>query len=156
MPAPLFKKAQDQAEGGGGEVATTAQEGFWVNTDPAARGIAQAVVGRGAGGLGVRVFGFGDAGLIDWGEVSVDAVYATAPDSRAGVAFTTRYDFPHVGIELHTNLSKGLLILASLTTYRDGSGRNDYFAREFFREAEVEGPASHWRGGPEGPAMPGA
>src|SRR5438067_9957248 len=140
MPAPPFKKAQDRAGGGGSEVTTTAQEGFWVNTDPNARGIARAVVGSGAGGLGVRIFGFGGGGLIDWGEASVDAVYASAPDSRAGVAFTTRYDFPQAGVELHSNMSKGLMILASLTTYRDGSGRRDYFAREFFRKGEIEGP----------------
>jgi hypothetical protein len=38
---------------------------------------------------------------------------------------------------LEANLSKGLLIIACLKTFRDESGRSNYFSREFFRRADA-------------------
>ncbi len=41
---------------------------------------------------------------------------------------------------LEANLSKGLLIIACLKTFRDGDGRSSYFVREFFRKTDDSTP----------------
>ncbi|QEH38548.1 hypothetical protein OJF2_71510 [Aquisphaera giovannonii] len=137
MPNLPFMKLQDRVRGVDGRVTTGDLEGGWVNTDPAGAGIARAVVEPGAGGLVVRIFGFGDGGAAHRGEAAVDAVYAAGPEGHAGVAFTARFDLPNEEIDLHANLSKGLLILAAMTRYRDRSSGGDHFRREFFRRADA-------------------
>ncbi len=119
---------------GFGQIGTTDLEGTWVRTDTPTQGIAQAVVDTVDGRLCVRIASLDGAGLSDWGAVPADAIYAASPDMNAGVAFTASYDRPSMKVQLHANLSKGLLIIASMTSYVDG--RRGEFAREFFRRSQ--------------------
>ncbi len=122
-----------------GRIATSDLEGTWVRTDRPSDGIAQAAVNTIDGRLQVRIAVAGDMGLADWGTAPVDAVYAASPEAGAAVAFTATYDRPFMKMFLHANLSKGLLIIASMSRFADG--RRGEFAREFFRKL----------GGPVGP-----
>ena len=51
--------------------------------------------------------------------------------------FLAVYDFDFMQMSLAANMNKGLLIIASYNTFRDGSGRSNYFSREFFYRAEA-------------------
>jgi hypothetical protein len=114
---------------------TTADlEGNWVRTDRPRRGIARAFVEAAEGGLRIRLSSVDDTGLTDWGTVAVDAVYAASSEAKTGVAFTAMYSLPSTKVDLHANLSKGLLIIASMARFPDG--RRGEFAREFFRKVE--------------------
>jgi hypothetical protein len=46
--------------------------------------------------------------------------------------FLARYDFGFSELSLAANEAKDLLIIASFSTFRDGSARSSYFTREFF------------------------
>jgi hypothetical protein len=132
----------------GGPIRTTDLVGTWVRTDACNRGIARAVVEGTEGGLRLRAFEAEGTALTDWGMTSIDALYASSPDARQGVGFTGVHERPSRVVEFHANLSKGLLILATLTTPRDGSREPPEFAREFFRKAEgAVAPASVRPGG---------
>ena len=52
--------------------------------------------------------------------------------SRRPAGFLARYDFGFSELSLAANEAQGLLIIASFSTFRDGSGRSSYFTREFF------------------------
>lgn len=67
----------------------------------------------------------------DWGEVQVTP-HAGRVDARDPAAFHAVYDFGFLQMFLAANLNKGLLIIASYNTFRDGSTRSNYFSREFF------------------------
>ena len=53
--------------------------------------------------------------------------------------FLAEYHFGFADLALAANEAKGLLIIASFMTFRDGSGRSSYFTREFFYR-EMLGP----------------
>jgi hypothetical protein len=119
-------------------IATIDLEGIWVRTDPPNEGIVRAVVEAADGTLRVQVASAGGMGPAEWGTVPVDAVYAASPEAKVGVAFTASYELESARVYLQANLSKGLLIIASMTRFRDG--RSGEFAREFFRK--VDGPVA--------------
>ena len=57
----------------------------------------------------------------DWGQVPV-VPHATHVASREPAGFLARYDFGFSELSLAANEAKGLLIIASYSTFRDGSG----------------------------------
>jgi len=133
-----YVKAQDRcATSVGGAIGTADLEGTWIRTDAPDRGIARAVVAATDGGLCVQVFEADGPAMLDWGRASINAVYASSPEARAGVGFTANYELVSRVVELHANMSKGLLIIATLTAFREGAGTHYEFAREFFRKVEV-------------------
>ena len=46
------------------------------------------------------------------------------------MAFVATYDFGYLQTRVEANLSLGLLVVATFNTFRDGSGRFNFFARE--------------------------
>jgi len=110
-----------------------------LRTDEAVEGIVRAVVGTAKNGLRVSVAAVDGNVVAYWGTVPVETLYAASPEARTAVAFTASYDRPGVNVVLHANLSKGLLIIASMARFLDG--REGVFAREFFRR--VEGSTTH-------------
>ena len=61
-----------------------------------------------------------------------DAVYSNAPTATAAMALTAGYEDERVATRLEANLSLGLLVIATCHTFKGGSGRSNYFSREFF------------------------
>jgi hypothetical protein len=107
--------------------------GVWLNTDSGTRGIVKVVTAVNGSELTVRAFGAGDPDLIDWGEVAADYIYANSLSSREAAGFTARYHFDFAEIHLQANWNQGLLVLASFTSFKDGSNRSNYFSRDFLR-----------------------
>jgi hypothetical protein len=114
--------------------------GTWVNTNPGTRGIAKLVVSQQDRSLFLRIFGFQSPSLIDWGLTPIEAVYARDVNSGEPMAFEARYDMDFMEVQVQANFSLGLLVLACFNTFKDQSGRENYFSREFFcRESAAKG-----------------
>ena len=118
-------------EVGGAPVDPTSLAGTWFNTDKKTRGIAKLVLTQDTGALKAHAFGACDPELCDWGEVPGFA-FSSAVSSPEGMAFTALFDFGFMETLLAVYLKGGILVLDSFNTFRDDSGRSNYFSREFF------------------------
>lgn len=132
-------KAEDQVEisditQNGYDLRLDSLPGIWLNTDSGTRGIVKVVTAVNGSELSVRAFGAGDPDLIDWGEIRADYIYANSLSSRVAAGFTAWYRFDFSEIHLQANWNQGLLVLASFTSFKDGSNRSNYFSRDFFHQ----------------------
>src|SRR5262245_20332023 len=125
-----FAQIRDRVEAIVEPIDVSALPGVWVNSNPDSTGIARLVIEE-KGKLSVRVSAIGPEGLIDWGAADA-AIFTSAPSSKVAAGFTCRYDFGFSETRLQAMLLKGLMVLAILTSFRDDSGRVDYFVREYF------------------------
>src|SRR5262249_50796340 len=64
------------------------------------------------------------------------ALYASSSTGGDAVAFIAKRDVGSMPVELHANLSKGLLIVSSFQTRLLSDGPERRFAREFFRQTD--------------------
>lgn len=111
--------------------------GLWVNTHAATPGIAKVAVTAGASGPTLRVWGAGEQGQLDWGEVPLELFFnVEEEDGRPAVAALATYDLGFMAVQFQIRLNRGVLVVAHFTEFKDGSGRSNYFSREFFRLAE--------------------
>lgn len=129
-----FVKRQDLCRAERQQLSAENLLGVWVNTNKKTRGITRIVVTREGEELRLRVFGAREPEPFDWGETDVKAIFADGVDSTSTIAFTAEYDFGFLQTELQSNLSKGLLVVSGLNTFKDGSPRANYFSREFFHK----------------------
>lgn len=139
MESVKYVKAEDRI----GPSSTTNNEetlhldrlpGIWLNTNTASRGIVKVVVEARGKDLIVRAFGADDAAPLDWGEVEAEHIYASGLFSDMAAGFSAWYHFEFSDTHLQANWNQGLLVLASFTTFKDGSKRSNYFSREFFHQ----------------------
>ncbi len=114
-----------------GPIDLSGLTGTWVNSNPDTSGVARMVVTQSGGDLSLRVYAIGPDGLIDWGTTDIH-VFTSSPSSRAAAGFTCLYDFGFVETQLQAMILKGLIVLAQLHRFKDGSKRADYFVREYF------------------------
>jgi hypothetical protein len=114
-----------------GAANVSALHGIWLNSNPDTSGIARMVLAEAGGKLSVRVYAIGPDGLIDWGAVDAE-VFTSSPSSRVVAGFTCLYDFGFVETRLQAMILKGLIVLAQFHSFKDASGRADYFVREYF------------------------
>jgi hypothetical protein len=105
--------------------------GTWLNSNPDTNGIARMVISETDGKVSLQVYAIGPDGLIDWGATDV-AVFTSTPNSRVGTGFTCLYDFGFAETRLQAMIMKGLIVLAQFHSFKDDSGRADYFVREYF------------------------
>jgi hypothetical protein len=129
-----FAQVYDRVEtdaGGAGPADTSALVGNWVNSNPETNGVARMRMSEEGGRLSLRVYAVGPGGLVDWGEAGVELLMAS-PSSRAVAGFTSLYDFGFAEVRLQAMIMKGLVVLAVFNAFKDGSGRADYFTREYF------------------------
>ena len=141
MKALKYVRAEDQLETeseGSAEIDSTPLLGEWINTNTSTRGIVRAVISREGGDVVIRVLGASSPSHCDWGEARVDALYSTSVRSSDAMALTATYDFGFLETRLEGNLSLGLLVIANFNTFRDGSGRSNYFSREFFYHSKAQ------------------
>lgn len=71
----------------------------------------------------------------DWGERPADGVYANALMSASASAFIATFDGEHVRSRLQAYYALGVVTLHGFHSFAEGSGRRDYFSREFFTAA---------------------
>jgi hypothetical protein len=129
--AQIYDRVETDASGAG-PPDTSALVGNWVNSNPETNGIARMRVSGEGGRLSLRVYAVGPGGgAVDWGEAEVELLTAS-PSSRAVAGFTSLYDFGFAEVRLQAMIMKGLVVLAVFNTFKDGSGRADYFTREYF------------------------
>jgi hypothetical protein len=126
-------RIEDRPSGGTppGEVDPSPMFGTWHNTDKQTAGVVRMVLAESGGRFTVRAWGAGEAELFDWGEIAATA-HAAGVDSREGMAFSAVYDFGFVETILAAYTKSGILVLDTFNTFKDGSGRANYFTREFF------------------------
>ena len=105
--------------------------GTWHNTDAATGHIARLTLRRNGERVTVQAYGADDSAVIDWGEVDVEA-FVTGVTRQEGVGFCTVYDFGFMETKMVSNHSKGILVIQTYNSFKDGSGRANYFSREFF------------------------
>lgn len=67
----------------------------------------------------------------DWGEVPVDGVYADGPLSGTVCGYRATFDLGHARTQIQANMLHSVMVCAAITTFTDGSGRANYFSREF-------------------------
>ena len=109
-------------------------EGTWVNTSTSTHGIAKVVIYVKANTLTVQPFGADGAIIGDWGKVEADVVYPAGIRPHECMGFVASYNFDFMESQLQGNMNLGLLIIASFNTFKDDSGRSNYFGREFFHK----------------------
>lgn len=113
-------------------VAIEPMLGRWRNADASSRGIAEIAIGERPAGLGVRVFGAGTGGPVDWGPAAA-GVYASSDEAgNPTLSLLVRYELGFMTSELQLRVPGGTLALANFNAFHDSSGRRDYFTREFF------------------------
>lgn len=135
-----YVRAEDQLGVGGAapaEIDPTPLLGEWVNTNTATRGIEKVIISRTGDGVLIRVLGAWSPSPRDWGEARADVLYSTGVQSSDVMAFSAVYDFGFLETRLEANLSLGLLVIANLNTFMDGSVRSNYFSREFFYHSKA-------------------
>lgn len=109
--------------------------GEWSNTNDSATGIARLLMTQTGNKVVVRVFGAGHPEPFDWGEAPVE-LFAELPEIKQATSFTSFYDLGFMSVWLLVYLNKGVLVVISLTQFQDGSGRSNYWVREFFCSRE--------------------
>jgi hypothetical protein len=131
-----FVKADDQPAGEvpGRRVDPSPLLGTWLATDRATGGIVKLVLSTRGDELVVHAFGACSPSPCDWGEVKGSA-FSDAVTSSLAMSFTCVYDFGFLQTILAAYLKGGILVLDSFNTFKDGSGRADYFTREFYYRA---------------------
>ena len=128
-----FTRAEDHLgaeEVGGAPVDPKPLAGTWFNTDKKTRGIAKLVLKQDDRTLSVHAFGACEPELCDWGEVPGFA-FSSGVSSPEGMALTALFDFGFMETLLAVYYKGGILVLDSFNTFKDDSGRSNYFSREF-------------------------
>jgi len=105
--------------------------GEWSNTNNSATGIARLVLTETGDQIVVRVFGAGHPQPFDWGEAPAE-LFADLPGLIQATSFTSFHDLGFMSVWLLTYVVKGVLVVVSFTRFQDGSGRSNYFGKEFF------------------------
>lgn len=106
--------------------------GDWHNTDRGTGGgILRIIVTGHADGVRVRAFGTGDPEPRDWGEVEA-CTYAAQDSSLTAASFTASYDFGFLRTLIAAYYNQEILVATTHNVFDDGSGRADYWTREFF------------------------
>jgi len=105
--------------------------GTWFNTDKQTGGVIRMALAGTPGDFTVQAFGATSPEPVDWGTVPA-VVYAAGVASRAGMAFSATYDFGFLETFLAAYTKSGILVLDTFNVFKDGSGRSNYFSREFF------------------------
>ena len=105
--------------------------GTWLNTNSASRGITRVLLKVNEGGLVMRAYGACEPSPCDWGEVTT-CFFAKEVCFHEAMAFTAFYDFGFMESQMLAHVKLGVLVVAKFDRFKDGSGRSNYFSREFY------------------------
>jgi hypothetical protein len=132
--AKLMRAEERLPEGSaapGGISDVSVMLGTWYATDKQTGGIVRMVLAGTPRDFTVHSFGAGSPESHDWGKVPA-VPYAASVASSDGMAFSAAYDFGFVETLLAAYCKGGILVLDTFNVFKDGSGRSNYFSREFF------------------------
>ena len=105
--------------------------GNWINSNPDTNSITRVNVFETDGKLQLQAFAVGPDGPVDWGTTTAD-VFAASPASRVGAGFAATFDFEFSETRFQAMIMKGLLVLAQFHLFKDDSGGDSYFLREYY------------------------
>lgn len=141
MTTMRFTSASDlpgdgKAQPGANAVDPSPFVGTWLNTnDESHQRIARVILTVRDGALIVHAFGDCAPDLCDLGEVTAD-VFADSVNAHTAMSFSAVYEFGFMETYLQSNVKHGTLVIASCNKFKDGSGRSNYYTREFFYRSE--------------------
>lgn len=110
--------------------------GTWLNTNAGSRGIVKVVLTRKGGQVALHVLASGSPKDYDWGVTTAD-IFAADSSSIEAMAFNAFYDFGFMESQLQGHVRQGVLIIAKFDRFKDGSGRSNYFSKEFFYRVDA-------------------
>ena len=113
------------------EIDRRALIGNWINSNPDSTSITRVNVFEADGKLQLQAFAVGPDGPTDWGTTTAN-VFASGPASRLGAGFAAVFDLGFAETRLQAMIMKGLLVLAQFHLFKDNSGRDSYFLREYY------------------------
>jgi len=102
----------------------SALTGSWKNTNAASKGVVTLDIAPDGPELRVTANG--------WISAPAHAYSADGFDSRQALAFNATLEHKDFDIRLQANIKAGVLVIAFLTRFHDGSGRSNTFVREFY------------------------
>ena len=105
--------------------------GTWVNSNPGTTGIARLMISGGDREFFLEIHAVGPDGAIPWGKTPIKTL-APHPAAHRGAGFTCSYDFGFVTVRLQAMIVKGLIVLGQFHSFKDDSGRADFFVREYY------------------------
>jgi hypothetical protein len=114
-----------------GPVVPESLLGTWLNTNCATQGITKAVLVTDDGKIVLQIFAENNPQLEDWGKAAA-SIFATDSSSTEAMAFSALYDFGFMETLLQGHVRQGVLIIAKFDTFKDNSGRSNFFSKEFF------------------------
>lgn len=124
------------AEEGPSRVDASPFVGAWINTNEGQRKrIGAVTMTLRDGALVVHARGGCEPEVCDWGEV-VAEVFASDVGAHTAMSFQAVYDFGFLESYLQANVKHGTLVIATCNRFKDGSGRSNYYTREFFYQGE--------------------
>jgi len=131
-----FNKPHEQVKAGAVAAAAAVVSpaplvGTWTNCDKHTRNLVRIVIRSVGGKLHVHAFGACTPTPCDWGEV-VGLDYASSVAGGPAVAFSALYPAGFKDTILTGHLDGASLIVEDFNTFKDGSGRSNYFTREHF------------------------
>src|SRR5207237_8456281 len=98
--------------------------------------ISRPIRGHTVGRVAVRACGALPDAANDWGAVEACA-FAGGIEVHDGIGFKAFYDFGFMETVLAAYLNKRILVVDSYNTFKDGSGRCNYFFRDHFYQEET-------------------
>jgi hypothetical protein len=140
MSTSEYLRETDQAVADGrrsGPLDLAPVEGEWVSASEVTGGVAWLRTRACDGTLLVSASGASDGPRPGaWEEVPADLVVAREPGSFAAYAFCVAFEGGPAAVRLQTYQGLGVLVVHAFHRFTDGSGRCDYFTREFYVPAE--------------------
>ena len=100
--------------------------GTWRNTNAQSDGIVKMIATSEDQVLWINL-----VGTSEWGRVRAEVFYERN-DEGLEQPFTATYDHGFMDVVLQGFLRQGVLVILSFNRFKDGSGRSNYFAKEFF------------------------
>ena len=119
--------------------------GNWINADPGSRGLVGFTI-KDDGRLSVRAFGVCSPRPCDWGPVE-GTVFSRSVGDPEGSSFSASWDFGFADATISAVLLPNVpfrcpLLATTFFTFKDGSGRSDFYFSERFCPSD-EAPADH-------------
>jgi hypothetical protein len=105
--------------------------GLWRNTASEGSSIDSVSFAATDAGPTMQAVGRDGIGPRDWGTADVE-VYVEVGVASDPAKIKVFYDLGSMDVLLHGWIKQGVLVLALFRQFKDGSGRSDYFDREFF------------------------
>ena len=104
--------------------------GKWNNCDAQTRGLKSVVLSAKGNALSVQCFGACTPTPCDWGVVPGTA-YAQNVSATDAIAFSAIFDLKFKVTIVTGHLDSGCLIVETFDTFKDGSGRSNYYSRYY-------------------------